>query len=366
MTAASPGTSPSGVTPPDVDASTIAKVEADKKAKKPAPRKIAKTKGQRKPGAGAKPGGKEEEEIEVKLTKEQKKRYIVLGTSLAVALVFIMIGLSGVEFQVSKIKFDTMAFIMIGLMMAFGPYSMFEGARVNRIAKVEERLADFLRDIAESSRAGMTLHEAIRSSSKGDYGELTKEIKTMSIQISWGVSASEALNRFSQRVNTPLVNRAVILINEAGSAGGDVSKVLEAAANDTKEIQLLKQERAIQMQMYVAIVFVAFMVFLVVILIIYLTFVPRMEAMAEDFRETEEEESSSSGGGAIQVFSPQDVDFDEIKFIYLMAGLIQGIGDGMVAGLMGSGKITDGAKFSFLMILIVFMIFTIGFPFMGI
>ncbi|UCH88968.1 MAG: type II secretion system F family protein [Thermoplasmata archaeon] len=363
MSAKPSKTSPSQP-PPDVDASTIAAVEASgkKDAKKAAgsPRKIAK---KVEPGkAGAK--GKKEEEIEKVMTPQQKKRLTVLGVSIVFALVFVIIGLAGVEIALGKIVLDTMAFIMLGLMILFGPFSIYEGARVNRIVKIEERLGDFLRDLSESSRAGMTLHEAIRASSKGDYGELSPEIKTMSIQISWGVSASEALTRFGERVNTPLVNRAVILINEAGAAGGDVSKVLEAAANDTKEIQLLQQERKIQMQMYIAIVFVAFLVFLIVIMIIYLTFVPRMSEMAEDFRETEEQEGG--GGGAVSVFNPQDVDFDEIKFIYLMAGLVQGIGDGLVAGLMGSGRLSDGLKYSFLMILVVFMIFVVMFPLMGI
>jgi flagellar protein FlaJ len=364
-------TSPTGI-----DASAIAQVDSSGKAQAPkpeTPRKIAKKAkvDKSRPGAGRRPGakpgaGKKDEEIQKTISAEDKKRYTLFGTSVAIAIILVIIGLAGVTISLGKITIDTMAFIMLGLMVAMGPYSFYEGARINRIVKIEDRLADFLRDLSESSRAGMTLHEAVRSSAKGDYGELTPEIKKMSVQISWGVSASEALTRFAERVNTPLVNRAVILINEAGSAGGDVSKVLEAAANDTKEIQLLQMERKIQMQMYIAIVFVAFMVFLVVIMIIYLTFVPRMSEMAEEFRAQEETEAADSGGGGVSVFNPQDVDFDEIKFIYLLAGLIQGIGDGLVAGLMGSGRITDGAKYSFLMILVVFVIFTVMFPFMGI
>lgn len=356
---------PAKVSPPVPDAADIARTEVA--AKQGAPRKIAKTAGTGAPAAKKKPKKEEEEEeIAKKMTPEQKKRFTLLGVSVAVAIVFCLIGLAGVEITMGPIVFDKMPWIMIGLMIAMGPYSFYEGARVNRIGKIEERLADFLRDLAESSRAGMTLHEAIRTSSRGDYGELSPEIKTMSIQISWGVSASSALNKFAERVRTPLVNRAVILINEAGTAGGDVSKVLEAAANDTKEIQLLQQERRIQMQMYVAIVFVSFVVFLVVILIIYLTFVPRMSEMADEFRAAEESEGGASTGGMGGAFNPQDVDFDEIKFIYLLAGLVQGIGDGLVAGLMGTGKITDGAKFSFMMIAIVFLIFTIVMPFAGI
>jgi flagellar protein FlaJ len=354
-----------------IDAADIARVDAKSKGKKATPRKMAKI--DEKPalakkqpvGTAAKAKKKEsEEEIKQKASPEQKKRMTILVISLSVGALLAILGLAGVEIPIGSIAIDKMGFVMLGLLMAMGPFSFYEGARINRIVKIEERLADFLRDLAESSRAGMTLHEAIRSSAKGDYGELSPEIRTMSIQISWGVSASEALNLFAARVKTPLVNRAVILINEAGSAGGDVSKVLEAAANDTKEIQLLQKERQIQMQMYVAIVFVSFVVFLVVILIIYMTFVPRMQDMAEDFREQSESEGAAAGGG-MSMFNPQEVDFDEIKFIYLMAGLVQGIGDGLVAGLMGTGRIVDGAKYSFLMILIVFMIFTIVFPLAG-
>ena len=211
------------------------------------------------------------------------------------------------------------------------------------------------------------MHEAIITASGGEYGELLPEIRRMSIQISWGISATEALNRFASRVNTPLVKRAVTLINEASSAGGDVSKVLEAAANDTKEIQMLNRERKIQMSLYVAVIFVSFMVFLVVILIVYATFVPQMKLNAvQQERQQQEGESEEEGGlagaqtGAS--FSPVGVDFDGIKLVFIFAALVHAIGDGVVAGLMGSGRITDGLKFSFVMIIIVFIIFVFMMP----
>ncbi|WP_455391454.1 type II secretion system F family protein [[Eubacterium] cellulosolvens] len=267
-----------------------------------------------------------------------------------------------------KVQLDWLAFIMIGLLAGFGPIGIYEGRRNTRIVKLEERLADFLRDLAEASRSGQTLHEAIITASGGEYGELLPEIKKMARQISWGVSATEALNKFSERVKTPLVKRAVTLINEASSAGGDVSRVLEAAANDTKEIQMLQRERKIQMSLYVAVIFVSFVVFLVVILIVYATFVPQMKQMALDQQaseESEEEESETEaavGGGSVAAFSPTDVDFDEIKIIFIAAALVHAIGDGLVAGLMGSGRMTDGLKLSFAMVLIVFMIFILLMP----
>jgi flagellar protein FlaJ len=264
------------------------------------------------------------------------------------------------------VQLDWLAFVMLGMICGFGPIGIYESSRNSKILKLEERLADFLRDLAESSRSGQTLHEAIYTASGGEYGELLPEIQQMSVQISWGVSATEALERFAQRVNTPLVKRAVTLINEASSAGGDVSKVLEAAANDTKELQMLNRERKIQMSLYVAVIFVSFMVFLVVILIVYATFVPQMKLNAVQQEMKQESGDEEEGGlGAAQTgasFSPVGVDFDGIKLVFIFAALVHAIGDGVVAGLMGSGRITDGLKFSFVMVIIVFVIFVFMMP----
>ena len=302
---------------------------------------------------------KKASKLKARRTKEETKRISIVVFSIVGGIVFFLLAAAGLVISIDKIVFDAMAWVIIGLMIMLGPFGFYESRRNDKITKLEERLSDFLRDVAESNRSGQTLHEAIRTASQGDYGELSPEIRKMAIQISWGVNASEALTRFSERVKTPLVRRAVTLIIEASSAGGDVGKVLEAAANDTKELQLLQRERRVQMSLYVAVIFVSFMVFLVVILIVYATFVPQMKEMAESFSDADMSSSSISG------LQPGNVDFDEIKFIYISAGLVHGIGDGLVAGLMGSSKMTDGLKYSFIMVLIIFVIFIIMTPMMG-
>lgn len=328
--------------------------------------------------------GREDRAKELKVrTKEEKTTLTVIGISVGLMILFFLLAaaqvrlvfsesvkeieLSGGEIVQEKfyIQLDWLGFIMIGLLCGFGPIGIYEGRRNTRITKLEERLADFLRDLAEASRSGQTLHEAVITASGGEYGELLPEIKKMARQISWGVSATEALIKFSERVRTPLVKRAVTLINEASAAGGDVSRVLEAAANDTKEIQMLQRERKIQMSLYVAVIFVSFVVFLVVILIVYATFVPQMKQMAMDQEagaDEDETETEAAVGGSAAAFSPTDVDFDEIKFLFIAAALVHAIGDGLVAGLMGSGRMTDGLKLSFAMILIVFFIFILIMP----
>jgi hypothetical protein len=47
---------------------------------------------------------------------------------------------------------------------------------------------------------------------------------------------------------------------------------------------------------------------------------------------------------------------DEVKFIYLGAALVQGFGDGILVGLIETGKIVNGFKNSFIMVLLAYLI----------
>jgi archaellum biogenesis protein FlaJ (TadC family) len=251
-----------------------------------------------------------------------------------------------------EVSFRWHSFLLLGFITCAGPISFYLNRKRKRINKIEERLSDFLRDISESMRAGQTLHEAIKTSSGGEYGYLTPEIKKMSMQVSWGVSASKSLEMFGERVSTPLVKRAVTLINEASSAGGNVSNVIDAAAKDTRELQIMKKTRAAEMSMYTYVIGIAFLVFLVVIGIMFATFVPRMEDLAKSYNT-----SDSSGGSSPGGFDPTRVDFAMMKYLFFAAAAIQAIGDGLIGGVMSSGRLSNGVWMSTIFALVTWLVF---------
>jgi len=252
-----------------------------------------------------------------------------------------------------EIKIGWHSYLLISFIVSAGPISFYYMRERKRVDRIEDRLSDFLRDISESMRAGQTLHEAIKTSSGGEYGQLTPEIKKMAMQVSWGVSASKALTMFSDRVSTPLVKRAVTLINEASSAGGNVSNVIDAAAKDTREIQIMKKTRTAEMNMYTYVIGIAFFVFIVVIAIIFATFMPRMEELAESYRSSDSSASASAPGG----FDPTSVDFGMMKLLLFAAAAIQAIGDGVVGGIMSTGRISNGFFMSTLFAIITLLAF---------
>jgi flagellar protein FlaJ len=233
-------------------------------------------------------------------------------------------------------------FFVIGMLCFMAPYGFAMTAKLRRIAKIEERLPDFLRDVAEAGRFGMTLPDAIVVASTGRYGLLTPEIKKMASQIEWGVPVATALRLFEERVTTPLVQRVVSIITRANEAGGNVADVLTMVAHDTRESQLAQQGRQIAMLTYVTVIYIAFFVFLVTIYIMAAVFLPQMITAGKGVASS----TLSSAGAVTLQFS-----FVPILFIaFLVAVIVHAVGDGIMAGVLYNGRISEGLQHATIML----------------
>jgi flagellar protein FlaJ len=224
-----------------------------------------------------------------------------------------------------------------------GPYGIVSARRLGRINEIEKRLPDFLRDVAEAGRFGMTLPEAIIVASSGRYGPLTDEIKRMASQLEWGVPVSESLMLFRERINTPLTRRVVSIVIKANEAGGNVADVLTMVAHDAKEAQLAEEQRRINMSTYLAVIYIAFGVFLVTIYIMAATFLPEMITAGASVGQI----TASAGAGV-----PISIQIIPVIFLaFFVAVIVHAIGDGIMAGVIDSGKIQVGMMHATFMLL---------------
>jgi len=264
-----------------------------------------------------------------------------IGAILAAVLAFMS--------YTGKLDFGTpLDFVVLIVLIVSGPYPFYEQGRLKKIERIEERLSDFLRDLAVSNRFGMTLADSIRKASSGNYGKLTPDIKKMATQIDWGVPATDAMEMFAERVGTPLVKRAMAIVVKATGAGGDVSDVLNATAKNIKDIQLINIGRKMEMGSYKAVIFTAFFVFLAVVVIMNSCFLPAIEASGGGGIGAEGVEGAATQQAGMSV--------EDVKFIYLGAALVQGFGDGILVGLIETGKIVNGFRNSFILVLLAYLI----------
>ncbi|MGB9814711.1 MAG: type II secretion system F family protein [Thermoplasmata archaeon] len=268
---------------------------------------------------------------------------MILYSSLIAGTALIIIGLL-YNFNLLSLPYiKPMDLIVVGISIYFGPYGIYYNRLSKRISSIEERLPDFLRDVAEAGRFGMTLSESIIVASSGRYGPLTKEIKKMAAQIEWGVPVNEALENFKERIKTPLVERMITIIIKANEAGGNVADVLNMVSHAAMEAQNVEKERVIEMQTYVFVMFIAFGVFLATILILAASFFPEMYRAGSALAGV-----SSVGGTPISV---QYKLIPEVEFLFVVATLINAVGDGILAGVLSKGKYEAGFFLAFVMLL---------------
>jgi len=283
---------------------------------------------------------------QLRVKKSDHSKNILIISSIVAAILFAIGAIDaygGLQTGLSWIHY-----VALGLMAICGPYGFYTSWRYKKIRDIETRLPDFLRDVAEAGRFGMTLAEAVVVASKGRYGNLTPEIRRMAAQIDWGVPVSEAMRLFAERVDTPLVRRMTSIIIKANDAGGNVADVLTMVAHDARETMLNQDERRIAMSTYMVVIYIAFFVFIATIFILNSTFLPKMAEAGQQVAE------GAEGISNMPIMIQEEI-IPKIQFIFVAAVVIHAFGDGILAGVLENGRISNGMRHSFIMLLFGFI-----------
>jgi len=220
--------------------------------------------------------------------------------------------------------------------------------------EVEEKFPDFLRDLAEYWKGGLSMTVAVQTLATSEYGALNDEVKKMSDQLSWGIKFSDVIKQFAERVGTPLVRRAIALIAEADRAGGKISDILVTAANDSREIKFLEGERKRAIGSYIAVIWTSYFVFLGVIVVLAKVFIPAIAGS-----NSGGDEGGDSGGQTIGNMTIRNIDPLFFLTIFYYGVTMQALGNGSMAGLMATGRFSTGFKHSGMMIVVALLVFNV-------
>ena len=283
-----------------------------------------------------------------KVLLEKPENILIVCVPLSL-IVFIggfisMVKIYGISVLFNSTTIDD--FDVAAVLISIVPVSILDFREQSRIRNLETALPNFFRDLAGMNDSGMTLPNAVHLVAGAEYGALTPHIKKLDNEMSWGVGFVEAMYRFGKNLGTPLADRSVDLIAKASKAGGDISEVLRAAANDTFEVVNLAQERRNNMLIYVIIVIVSFTVFLFVIAVLVSSFLSTM----------------ATAGTAAQVTAASSrfmarIDLPAYKRLFSHAAMIQGFFSGLCAGQMGEGRVIAGLKYSAIMLIVAWVTF---------
>jgi flagellar protein FlaJ len=253
--------------------------------------------------------------------------------STKVILILVVIGVSIYLYNFFTIFYLPLTLLSIGIVVT-GP-ALFEYMRYKENKEIEERFPDFLRDVTENIKTGMTLTQAIIATKNTYYGALSPHIKKIVTKIDWSIPFEQVLREFSSRT-TPLIKKTISTIVETYSGGGDITQILDASGKTIKEINKIRKERfsAIYNQMITG--YIIFFIFIGTLIILQKYLVPTLFAFSSS------DIGMSSVEGTAKTYSD----------IFQWLILIEGFFSGLVVGKMAEGSLLAGLKHSFILIIV--------------
>lgn len=297
-----------------------------------------------------------------------KERVLIIPISISAVIILLSIFILGDPAVVGNV-------FIISMFVAVVPYFLYRYSKYAWLKSVERQFPNFIRDLADSKRSGMTLETSINMAAKTNYGKLTAEIKTMSNKLSWGVPFLRVLDIFGKKVeDSTSISEVLNILKDVYKSGGNVVATLDSAAATMNMLREAEEERRNVTSQHVMVTYGIFLLFLGIVIVIIYIFVPMMSSVSPggDF-EVSDSFATTFTNPCSDLNAPfpcvlfsatctmLEVDPFEVScyyvslFFYVL--VIQGLCSGLIAGQLGENSAIAGAKHSMIMVSIAIFVF---------
>ena len=201
---------------------------------------------------------------------------------------------------------------------------------------LERALPDFIRDISEGRKIGLSPEQTIQSLADKHYGLLSKHVSKMSSQISWGVSTVKVIATFVSEVKSWVTREAGLLLAEVIDVGGGTVRSFSDMADFTRKMWDLESEKRSALRSYIFInYFAAIMVVVTTFIMVYFVSTP----------------ISFGATGTVAAPKPAGVSSATVDLL-LSVAVFESWFIGLVAGKMGEGNTAEGFKHALALVVI--------------
>ena len=279
---------------------------------------------------------------------------VTVPVAILLPVLFVRAGLVGVSVDaVLSAPFrTTAALFVVPFLVCAVPLSAFHEYSRHRKRSVAKRLPDALDILASANQMGVRLSEGLGLVARNVSGPLAVELRHVRNDIEWNNDIRHALRSRADRLEVPQLTRTCKILAEGSRSTGDLYKVLNIAAEDTRHRYRLERDRQQKLNAYTAIVVVGFLVYLAVVVIIDQSFLgPVVERVADAgaTSETAAESPIAIRGTAI----------DTYHALFFHSALVQAVGTGLIVGKLTDNRSLSGLKWSVGLVLVALAVFAL-------
>ncbi|MEI7961393.1 MAG: type II secretion system F family protein [archaeon] len=145
-----------------------------------------------------------------------------------------------------------------GVLLAYAfIYLLLDFQSLSRSKKIEDSLPDALELVAVNIGSGLTIENALIESARPEFGELASFLKRIAKEIFSGKSIENAFKEMGQKIDSEILRRSVLLIEEGMRKGASLNKLLLRMSNDLRGEAALKKEINANISMYIILIIIA-------------------------------------------------------------------------------------------------------------
>lgn len=141
--------------------------------------------------------------------------------------------------------------ISIALIVATAPAALMHTKLSKKKASIEQGVNNFLRDLTEVRKTGLSPEKCVESLANRDYGEFSKELRKISSEISWGVPVRKVITDFLKRTKSWITQIVMFLLVETIDVGGGTIAMIESLARFNNLTQEVEKEKKMAVRPYI-------------------------------------------------------------------------------------------------------------------
>jgi archaeal flagellar protein FlaJ len=228
--------------------------------------------------------------------------------------------------------------------------------KVDKIAKeVEKILPDALQIMSSNLRSGLTVDQALLSSSRPEFGRFGKELNHIGKEIAIGKPIEDSLLNSTKRIKSEKYRKTMELIASGLKSGGELARLLDQTSANLKHQEIVDQKIRSNVLMYIIFIFFAICVGAPILygLSSYL-----VEVLTNIFSQMELPSAATSNFAMPSIgFSSISISSEFVTTYIITSIIASSIMGGFIIGLISRGNAKYGFRYIPLLIIVALLLF---------
>jgi flagellar protein FlaJ len=266
------------------------------------------------------------------ITEYRPYKIYAISSAIGVLLLMLFTGFFDMIPTPFQGLLDLPTAVALTLIISVVPPAIVHQKIAGRKASLERGISNFLRDLTETRKTGLSPEACISNLSKRNYGAFSKELQRMSSDIGWGIPMRKVLMDFVKKTKSWMSQIVMFLLLEAVDVGGGTISMIESLARFNNMTQEVEKEKRMSVRPYMIMPYFA-AVLLVATTLMTLIFTTNTLSMGGEY-------------------GTSSVDVNYLTLIFTVSVITHCYLIGLVCGKISEESVAAGFKHSALLVLI--------------